>query len=396
MPLEKTTLSAHSKARAQWNRMRPLLIITGGVLLVVCLHYLGNPKMGRPFGALSVASEDLSPVEREPERTAVKRAYLRSWNGAEGLGSYLQHFKQSIVLAEALDSEHFVSFAKSEHGYSTSEFWNGQLSGAVGRRPLPLAMDGNRLCRIGDYVPHETRAGLVHGLCGGRPSALSEMADVKARMAHCKSIVDTDQAELEEGLNGCIAGWVRARVGPARQFVLPPLSDPPTRPITVGVHVRWGDMAASLNRTGAFYGSMGITDIVRILRDIRARWGVVGGAGVQVKIAMQNSTNAGGGVLSQLRLDDTDAGAWTTLEVVDSGDPIADLYALSNNDILLVGGSSYALTAHLLAPPGGLTIAGHNSMHKFANTTGFGRHVVPLAQYSPDSLRLALRSDSTI
>lgn len=151
-------------------------------------------------------------------------------------------------------------------------------------------------------------------------------------------------------------------MGPARQFVLPPLSDPPTRPITVGVHVRWGDMAASLDRTGAFYGSMDIPNIVRILRDIRARWGVAGGVGVQVKIAMQNATNAGAGVLSQLRVGDTDAGTWTTLEVVDSGDAIADLYALSNNDILLVGGSSYALTAHLLAPPGGLTIAGHNSM----------------------------------
>lgn len=102
--------------------------------------------------------------------------------------------KQSIVLAEALDSEHFVS--NSEHGYSTSEFWNGQLSSAVGRRPLSLVMDGNRLCRLGDYMPRETRAGLVHGICEGRPSALREMANIKARMAHCKSIIDTDETEV--------------------------------------------------------------------------------------------------------------------------------------------------------------------------------------------------------
>ncbi|KAJ7230227.1 hypothetical protein GGX14DRAFT_538338 [Mycena pura] len=403
-------------------RRKPLCIIVVGLFIIIIIACLsGAPHLGpssRPAGEPFVASADLAEfsaasTEQEPEPPATKRAYLRSWTGDEGFGSYLQHFKQSIVLAKALDSEHILSYSKIDVSrvsdaerilaspnikgeYSPSQFWNGQLGSSVGKPPLRFPVDGSRVCLLERYVPPHIRTHLVNGLCEGEPSALAEMAEIKARMAHCTSVLDsTDGSEVEEGLNGCIAGWVRARVGPARQFVVPPLADPPTRPITVGVHVRWGDSSAHLNRTGAFYGSMDVHDILRILHDIRARWGGPGGAGVRVKIAMSASANGGAMVLGQLNTTDTDldananANAANTLELLDSGDPIADLYTLSNNDILLGGSSSYALLAHVIAPAG-LTIAGHGSMHKFTNTTGFGRHVVPLEEYTPDSLGLAL------
>jgi hypothetical protein len=45
--------------------------------------------------------------------------------------------------------------------------------------------------------------------------------------------------------------------------------------------------------------------------------------------------------------------------LIDSGDALADLRVLSQNDFLLLGQSSYAALVHLIAPPG-LTIIDGN------------------------------------
>ncbi|KAJ7199783.1 hypothetical protein GGX14DRAFT_699744 [Mycena pura] len=361
-----------------------------GVFLAVCacLTYAAcfsrAPEvrhMGDMRGALPLKPTQMRwPLEAPPAAHALgRRAYLRAGDlGPEGLGSLLQHFKHSIVLADALDAEHILSFHQSHHGYSSSQFWNGRLSAGVGKWAPPLTLDASLAGRVQDFLPFDRRERLVRGLCAGEDWARAEMANIRAAMEHFTSIVDvTDAKETTEDLNGCVAEWVRRRVAPAPEFALPPLSESPARRVTVGVHIRWGDQAWFLNETGEFYGSMAISDIAGILRDIRARWGE---SNVEVKIAMQDADHA---VLSPLGEQGT---AYT---LIDSGDPIADLYALSNNDILIVGQSSYAVIAHLIAPPGGLTIAElarERGLHKFTNATGFGRHLVPYNEYTPASL----------
>ncbi|KAJ7441502.1 hypothetical protein B0H11DRAFT_2292375 [Mycena galericulata] len=334
---------------------------------------------------------------------AGKRVYLRSGVGGEGMGATLQHFKHSIVLARALDASLVLASQTSHHGYSTSQIYNAH------RDPGAFHLDARRACVISEYVPPSARDALVRGLCAGEPWAAGEMEKIKAGTAGCTSFVDAENAETTEDLNGCIMDWVRERLAPAAHAhrtppppPLPPLSSPRPRPrpLKVGVHVRWGDTAGRF--PAFFYGSMSIPHINRLLADIRATLGPV-----LVSVAMQGADR---GVLARLdlgaRVDVGDADANATGEgagdgdgdgeekekaytLIDSGDSLADLYALSDSDVLLLGESSYGVLAHLIAPPGGLTIVddqGQNH-HKYTNTTGFGRSVVYIQEYTPEVLR---------
>jgi hypothetical protein len=152
------------------------------------------------------------------------------------------------------------------------------------------------------------------------------------------------RGQTTEDLNGCITGWIRERLGPYPPPALPPpLTFPPERAVSVGVHIRWGDTAGQGGE--GFRGSMGIPDILRVLADIRA---TMGAHGVHLSIAMED---ADPNILARLHEPE--------YMLIDSGDALADLRALSQNDFLLLGQSSYAALVHLIAPPG-LTIIDGN------------------------------------
>src|ERR1700753_2253287 len=141
-------------------------------------------------------------------------------------------------------------------------------------------------------------------------------------------------------------GWLRDRLAPDSHFLPSTLSLPPNRPVTVGVHIRWGDTRGKFKQLAGtdLYGSMALPNVVRILKDIRDS--PVGQHGVNITVLMQLHDPEVLSILDEPGLNYT---------VVDSGDTVGDLYKLSNNDILLVGESSYGVLAHLIAPPG-LTI----------------------------------------
>ncbi|KAJ6554160.1 hypothetical protein B0H19DRAFT_1152731 [Mycena capillaripes] len=199
------------------------------------------------------------------------------------------------------------------------------------------------------------------------------MDQVKADMAECTSILDTEEDETMNDLNGCVMGWVRERLAPTLA-----VRPPQPRPLTVGVHIRWGDTAAAPGEdlaTHEFYGSWALPNIVRVLADLHA---YAHPHGIALTIAMQNADPA---VLAFLNEP--------LYTLLDSDDAIADLRALSQNDVLLLGESSYGVLAHLIAPPG-LTLVEGGAFHKFTNTSGFGRHVVYLDEYTPESLQLVV------
>ncbi|KAJ7125773.1 hypothetical protein C8R43DRAFT_1212085 [Mycena crocata] len=306
-----------------------------------------------------------------------KRVYLRIGSvGEEGSGTTLNHFKHSIVLAGALDSELVLAWNENI-AYSTSDFFNS-LNGSE----APSA-DTRKACRIGEVLPPSQRESLVRGYCAGEKSAVAKMARVRAELADCTSILDTHgSGENVHDLNGCIMGWVRSKLALPDLPTIAPVF-PPTRPVTVGVHIRWGDTSAravkNITLDTKFYGSMGLRDIVRVLEDLRE---LVGPRGVKLTIAME-----GGDPKVLSLLNETD---YTLLE--SSENFFHELQTLSNNDILLLGMSSYGVLAHLIAPPG-LTIATKEGQPaKYGNTTGFGRNVVYLPDYTPDSLGLAFQA----
>ncbi|KAJ7864030.1 hypothetical protein B0H13DRAFT_2069863 [Mycena leptocephala] len=307
-----------------------------------------------------------------------KRIYLHVGTvGNEGLGSLLHHFKQSIVLSRALDSSLVLASTESQHGYSSSRIYNGKMHSDR------YTVNAYKSCRIANYIAQREREGLVRGVCAGDPKAIAQMRRIKARMASCTSIVDLDVSETTNDLNGCIMGWVRERLTPDMP-PLPPLAFPPDRPISVGVHIRWGDTAAHVNRTGPFYGSWELSALQRVLGDL---YEAAGPHGVVLRVAMEH---ADADVLAQLGLGMTSNATYTLL---DSGDAFADLRELSYNDVLLLGESSYGVLAHLIAPPGLTIVHLQANLHKYDNTTGFRRNVVYLEDYTPDSLQL-MASDS--
>ncbi|BGP11394.1 hypothetical protein JCM10049v2_007299 [Rhodotorula toruloides] len=281
------------------------------------------------------------------------RIYIRDGGiGEEGIGSAIQRFKESIILSQALDSHLILTDRPSEHGYSTSDIIN--------RRYLDAAknVDLSRACNLGDYLPWHRRDELAHGWCAHGPAAdpsQVEIAELARQMQHCTVILDARRDEVHEDMNGCLHSWLRDRIGgiPRRSWN--------ARHVTVGVHIRWGDAA------GQFRGSMSIENINRLLRDIRDEFG---SGNVDVSLVMEQHDST---ILRQI---DT-----PRYRLVDSGDSLADMKRLADNNIMLVAESSYAATAHLLAPPG-LTI-GQIEHPKYHNTTAFGRDFVSLERYTP-------------
>ncbi|KAF7320166.1 hypothetical protein MKEN_00801100 [Mycena kentingensis (nom. inval.)] len=364
--------------------------ILHGFIVAATLFFVLTPALDfvhRGAAGRSWSSGRTTVTTGEVTSSGRKMVYLHSVPiGDEGLGSLLQHFKVSVVFAEALGAEHILSFQETHHNYSTSAFWNGQLRGGVGRDVLRVEIDSGSagvsvICRLDTFVEREMkeRAELAKALCRGEAAAWSEMKAVKEKMERkgCTGIVHGTHEELIQDMNGCIAPWVRRRVGPASTppYTLAPLANA-SRPLVVGIHVRWGDTSGFHNETGRFYGSMPIHDIVRILGDLLKRYP---GKSVQVKIAMENANLE---VLAPAIQLCTDSESRMECGIVDSGDSVGDLYALANVDVLLVGESSYGVTAHLISPATGMTIAYGRPGGKYTGANTFGRELVFYEEYS--------------
>ncbi|KAK7051831.1 hypothetical protein R3P38DRAFT_3593879 [Favolaschia claudopus] len=268
------------------------------------------------------------PEEQTP------RMYLRVGPlGGEGMGSVLQHFKQSIVLSQVLDSSlHFGWNEVWDHRYSQSEIYNANAESQT--------LNVTKACRVQDFIPHEDRDVVVRGWCAGEDSAIARLDEVRTRMADCTGILDTEVDEM---------GRHRASAG-----------------TDISTH--------------DFYGSMNFPDIARILTDLRA----FSSNPLEITIAMEEADRA---VIALLNLEAEEY----TLLYSPQTQALDDLRVLSRSDVLLLGESSYGVLTHLLAPPG-LTIVKGGGLGKFRNTSGFGRHVVYLDDYKAEDIELLRRS----
>ncbi|KAK7051858.1 hypothetical protein R3P38DRAFT_2502876, partial [Favolaschia claudopus] len=199
--------------------------------------------------------------------------------------------------------------------------------------------------------------------------------------------IQSGVSQLMQDLNGCIMPWVRSRLIPPPSSSSPsaahplPYSSDPSRRLSVGIHIRWGDTAPPPGTdisTHDFYGSMNFPDIARVLTDLRA----FSSNPLEITIAMEEADRA---VIALLNLE---AEEYTLLDSPQT-QALDDLRVLSRSDVLLLGESSYGVLTHLLAPPG-LTIVKGGGLGKFRNTSGFGRHVVYLDDYKAEDIELLL------
>ncbi|KAJ7495206.1 hypothetical protein FB451DRAFT_1387262 [Mycena latifolia] len=186
-----------------------------------------------------------------PQPYTGKRVYLRV--GALGAHGFV--VRLCVMLSAWLTSASF------QFGAPTSQIFNGVRDEA--------ALDVHNACRMKDHLPQERRNDLVHGWCAGEAAALAEVECIQAEMVDCTGIVDFDEREITEDLHGCVSAWVRERLAPATPSLLPPpLTLPPTRPVTVGIHIRWGDTGTPDTSPSHFRGSMNSAE-ERVLAELK-------------------------------------------------------------------------------------------------------------------------------
>ncbi|KAK7051821.1 hypothetical protein R3P38DRAFT_3172136 [Favolaschia claudopus] len=243
----------------------------------------------------------------------------------------------------AITSPRFVTSFRLERGLGTTDTRSPRFTTPT---PNPQTLNVTKACRVQDFIPHEDRDVVVRGWCAGEDSAIARLDEVRTRMADCTGILDTEVDELTQDLNGCIIPWVRSRLIPHLILIIflplllsPSHLTPPPAPMSVGIHIRWGDTAPPPGTdisTHDFYGSMNFPDIARILTDLRA----FSSNPLEITIAMEEAGP---------RAEEY------TLLYSPQTQALDDLRVLSRSDVLLLGESSYGVLTHLLAPPG-LTI----------------------------------------
>lgn len=319
----------------------------------------------------------------------MKRVFIRPVMNDEGLGSALQRMKGallalhiragplaysannltgSIVLAEVVaDATFLLGEAESEHHYSTSRILNAKYFNNVS---LPLG----KSCVLSHYLPVDQRVDLVHSVCAGEKPA--QATELRQRLAPCHIIIDDVPDELyqvrnlplgcggwlsrvclesapanlgvrvPQDVSGCIRPFVRDRLDGIDQRRLGT-----ARKLSVGVHIRWGDAAHEPGAT-RFRGSMDLDHINTIIHDARERF-----APLDIRVIMENHDDS---VLDKLTFGD--------YTLVDSGDSMADLKMLADNDLLLLGSSSYGVLSHLLAPKGLSIVEGGDEVGKYTDS----------------------------
>ncbi|KAJ6570533.1 hypothetical protein DFH09DRAFT_1313130 [Mycena vulgaris] len=170
-------------------------------------------------------------------------------------GPALNHFKQSIILSRALDSmldsTLVLTSKNSEHHYSTSQLYNGRMNAAP--------MDARKACWMRDHVPTARRNTLIWRI------AWASWTSTRTR-----------SPRLHHGPGPRMAGTYHvAPTSPASLMAADAVSDGRCAHPLGG----WSNVA------GQFRGSMALSNIVCVLKDLRAQ---VGQHGVNLTVAMEN------------------------------------------------------------------------------------------------------------
>jgi hypothetical protein len=228
----------------------------------------------------------------------------------EGAGSFAQHIKSSIILASAIDAElRLPEAASNEHNYTLP--WFSTI-------PCPRVADSGA-CTVDHSKLLATVSGICNGVIAG-DSAL-HLLDIPQ---DCSTIYHHVNSERFEDLNDCISDWYRNALHIRR-------ATKPKREVRVGIHLRWGDVAASRNLSMATkidYRSPSINQINTAYSQIT----FVECDVVRIFLYIEKHPHVIPGTF-----------LFRDFEIIDSGDPIADLQHYASNDILIQGKSSWAV-----------------------------------------------------
>lgn len=211
------------------------------------------------------------------------------------------------------------------------------------------------ICRVYEFFRPDQLARALEESCETEDQEISDNAHAIVREAFegCGTIMHDVDYELSETLNGCTKDWLRRRMLGAVCGRQEKKRKRPFEVLKVGVHIRWGDVAPdTINNDGVLWGlrSMRVAEINTAVKRLANC-----GTPIEVKVYSEKLSPT---VKSTLDFD---------YDLVDSGDDLSDLCDLSDNDVLLVGGSSFGVAAFQLSNAA-LLVVSDNGGYKYAGT----------------------------
>jgi len=274
-----------------------------------------------PLVEFSISDVIFSPglnstaLQTLPGRLCVSR---RGGLTREGAGSFMQHIKSSIILAQILQADLYIKdIPPIVHGYSLAKLFR--------ELPCPeLSPGSDSSCNINSTQLIEYLPSICAGLI--QPSTFLSVFSLQG----CNTIYHTPDTDFYENLNDCVAPFYQRIMQP---FVAQAIKQyPVTDCVKVGVHMRWGDLASNVSELNANtkfdLRSMSIRDINKAWNNIQ----FVNCKCKQVFIYIENGPGFAKGTFS-----------FGDFQVVDTGNDLLDLAHYTRNDILLQSRSSYAI-----------------------------------------------------
>ncbi|KAK4702233.1 hypothetical protein P7C70_g3991, partial [Phenoliferia sp. Uapishka_3] len=253
-------------------------------------------------------------------------------NGA-GIGSVLQQLQRSAVFAEAMGGELVaVESKETGHGYDTVGVMNG-------KRKTRMGVEWGRVCRLSRYMNQQAYQKFTNTVCekeklglGVETLSIAELGATSS-MHGCSVILNDQPWEYDPQM--CECTWrhtTRLFGNPVPRLV--------SRKTTVGLHIRWGDMAAGGfgGDTREEYRSIPISRANEVIHGLEE---CLGHLSLRIYMEAHNST----------MLEEIDH----PFLLVDSGRDLDDLLDLTSNEVLIVAGSGYTMMANQMAR-GGLTV----------------------------------------
>ena len=304
----------------------------------------------------------------------------------EGYGSFFQHYKGSIIIAQYLKKTLIIQQddVQSEHGYYISQQVNavhhrgrqditGNYSEGACEMPQQYQAEGITepdllalMClkmspkRFNDPADMFKVLGDDMGLIRAKLGALEVF---EARYGKCTEIHSFGRKGKFEKFNDCAQPWVSYTLhGMFRDRGYKALALDSIC-LSVGVHVRWGDVATddARNLGGR---NMRLKEILFVIEQLQAsgrclRWHVF-------------AKNATAQLLAQFPVKHT---------YVDTGDDLQDMFTYSQMDLYVQGVSSFAVVA-TLASRGKLIITSQPEHPKYNSNFRDVNHIYHFADRS--------------
>ena len=272
----------------------------------------------------------------------------------EGYGSFFQHYKGSIIIAQYLRKTLIIQQddLQSEHGYYISQQVNAVHRRHHGRRKIPsnyswgacempqqyqaegvlepelLALMCLRMSPKRFNNPADMFKVLGDDMGSLRPK-LRALEAFEARYGNCTEIHSFGRKGKFEQFNDCAQPWVSYTLhGMFKDRGYKALALDSSC-LSAGVHVRWGDVATDDPRNLGGR-NMRLKEVLLVIEQLQAT-----GRCLRWHIFAKNATAQ---LLAQFHMKHT---------YIDSGDDLLDMFTYSQMDLYVQGVSSFAVVATL-------------------------------------------------